>query len=552
MHKVLVLTGGLLTEKESSLFHATRKLFYQWNAARGAWLDTKIKAVVAEPFIGGMLERVGYSFSRTPDRRTVRDYFGTSTVSDTPELTEAVLATLLEQNGMPYVCATYSELFSCPRHMQRLLHETDCVFASTTLLHDLSEIDPLIKKLKRSHNHIVLGGALAGQLCHDWEGKSEVDILAVGYGEFLVPALVEWINSNYQKLPIASGGKLIQRKYTQVLHSGLPATKTLDLLETPDWSLLARERGRKLSMVYYESVRGCPYRCSFCNYPYLFDDDRFRYKSARKMVDDWEQYANELNIEYITCLDSLFTMPRRRLIEFCELLIERHVPIKWICYARADDLVDEDTVRLMKRAGVHQVQIGIESGDPTQLENMNKACTTEANRVALKHCRRHGITSVVSLIVGFPGETNESLETTYQFLQESPPDFYYLATFSTRALGVPVLNLENRLRFGLRTAANRYTAAPYWEHATMSCREAVNHARQLNFRLMENRVSLNAVLFYNGMLGFRPEQRNALLTYQHRVATRHPVLRRVFDGINHWIDRKLDNDIEMQMARVPE
>ena len=69
---------------------------------------------------------------------------------------------------------------------------------------------------------------------------------------------------------------------------------------------------------------------------------------------------------------------------------------------------------------------------------------------------------------------------------------------------------------------------------------------------MENRVSLNAVLFYNGMLGFRPEQRNALLIYQHRVATRHPILRRVFDGINHWVDRKLDNDMEMQMAHAPE
>jgi hypothetical protein len=78
--------------------------------------------------------------------------------------------------------------------------------------------------------------------------------------------------------------------------------------------------------------------------------------------------------EYITCLDSLFNVPRARLREFCHALIERGLNrrIKWICYARADDLADESITALMKAAGAHLVQVGIESGDQTQLDNMDK------------------------------------------------------------------------------------------------------------------------------------------------------------------------------------
>src|SRR5262249_28266954 len=151
------------------------------------------------------------------------------------------------------------------------------------------------------------------------------------------------------------------------------------------------------------------------------------------------------------------------------------------------------------------------------LENMNKACGVEANRRALANCRRHGLTTVVSLVVGFPGETEASLERTYAFLEETPPDFYFLATFSTRVAGVPLLQPENRRRFDLEVMPNLYTMAPYWRHRTMSCAEVGNHVRRLDRRLMSNRVALNAAVFYAGMLNYDPARREALLDFQRRV-----------------------------------
>lgn len=524
---MLVITGGLLTEAEGSVLRALRKQVGQWAASEHAWLDFTVKLVVAEPLLEAKLAR---------RNRTVDEYFRNTGDLVSPDLTEVVLATLLDRQGIPYEVATYSDLFAEPKRLDRLLDETTCVFASTTFLRDLSEVRPLVRRLKRPHNRIVLGGPLAGVLGERGEGLEHVDVLAAGYGEYLVPALAGWIRSGCTVLQPPEGGRLVSGR-TPVLYSGTPPGQDLDSLPSPDWS------GRGRRMIYYESVRGCPYRCNFCNYPYLFADNRFRYKSARKMLEEWEHYRETLGVEYVICLDSLFTMPRRRLVEFCKSLIERKLGIRWVCYARADDLADEGIAALMKDAGAIQAQIGLESGDQRLLDNMDKACTVEANARAVDNCRKHGITSVVSLIVGFPGETEETLENTYRFLKEHPPDFYFLATFSTRATEVPVLNEMNRRRFGLETVAGLSTAAPYWRHRTMSCSEAGNHVRRMHARLMSERISLNAAVFYGGMLRYRPEQREALLAYQQRHR-----LRRAFDWVNRFVDWRLRRDMEQCFA----
>ena len=124
----------------------------------------------------------------------------------------------------------------------------------------------------------------------------------------LVPTLVRYIRSGFATLVAPVSGSVETRASTHILRSGVPNGSDLDFLPTPDWARAERDHGRKFPMVYYESVRGCPYRCNFCNYPYLFDDTRFRYKSAKKIADDWQRYREETGAQYVTCLDSLFTM----------------------------------------------------------------------------------------------------------------------------------------------------------------------------------------------------------------------------------------------------
>ena len=535
--RVLVVTGGLLTGKEPGIWPAVKKQWLQWRASRHAWLELKIKALAAEVLVPGLIE------ARRSTDPQVKAYFANRETFETPDLTEVILTTLLAREGLSYDITTYDELIMLPRRRDVLLDRTNVVFASSTLLHDLSELEPLMRLIKRPHNRIVLGGALAGQLWREWSGDGTVEILAVGYGEYLVESLAGWIRSGFMALSAPTRGRIVRRGRMTILFAGVPDSTSLDDLVTPDWSLSDRDHGGRFSLIHYESVRGCPYRCSFCNYPFLFDDTKFRYKSASKIADDWVRYKEELGVAYISCLDSLFTLPRRRLVELCEQLIERDVGIKWICYARADDLADRRIVQLMKRAGAHQVQIGLESGHPQILSNMNKQASVDDNAKAIDNCRAEGLTTVVSLIVGFPGETEQTLETTYQFLKAHRPDFHFLATFSTRVLTVPVLSPESRDRFGLVVSDNKYTLSPYWSHATMSCAHVGRHQRDLQRQLIEEQISLDGILFYGGILHYGPDQRRSLLDYQYRVFTQHPVVSRLFDLGHSWIDQRLEKDV---------
>jgi anaerobic magnesium-protoporphyrin IX monomethyl ester cyclase len=532
--KALIITGGWLTGQESSLLRVARKAWMQWRASEEAWLDLKVKAVMAEPLCAARLEQM----RRPPEDAAVRRFLAHRDNVETPPLTEVVLATLLHQEGIEYERMPMDEIAIDPASAERKLAATGCVFLSSTYLHDLSELEPIVRRLKRPHNRIVVGGALAGILHATWKGMPEVDLLAVGYGERLAAPLAAWIRSGYRDLAPPPGGRLVRGDAGAILYSGVPDGTSLDDLPPPDWELAMREHGKPFRMVYYESVRGCPYRCNFCNYPFLFDDTKFRTKSAARIAADWERYA-ALGVERVTCLDSLFTVPKPRLRELCHRLIELRLPLRWVCYARADDLADEETVVLMKEAGALQVQIGIESGDPVLLDNMDKACSVESNARALANCRKHGLTTVVSLIVGFPGETQESLERTYDFLAATPPDFYFLATFSTRVANVPLLNPQNRARFGLRVADGLRSMAPYWEHATMSCADVGRHVRALDRRLMHDRIALNAALFYPSLLAYTPELREPLLDWQQRAATGHRVVEGIFDRVHGWIDRRL-------------
>lgn len=504
--------------------------------AQQPWLDVKIKALFAE----GILALAAAKESAPPE---LHEFLNRAENFDTTELTEVALATLLRQEGLSYELATVDELFQAGDAFEAKLQRCEVVFLSTTFLRDLSELLPITARLKRPHNRLVVGGALMGILKDDWEGDADISLVAVGYGEFLIPSIAQWIKSNFTQLEAPPRGRMRQGQ-SIFLYSGTPVDRSLDFITKPDWRQAEKDHHKTFAMISYESVRGCPYRCSFCNYPFLFDDTAFRLKSAKKMAQDWLEYSQETGAKYITCLDSLFTLPKSRLLEFCAALIEQKNTLKWICYARADDLADEEVVKMMVAAGAVQVQIGLESGDQQILDNMNKKTTVAMNALAMQNCRKHGLTTVATLIVGFPGETAATLRSTYEHLKSAPPDFFFLATFSTRATNVPILSSESRERFSLMTSDNAYTSAPYWRHETMDCGEAVNHARWLRRKLVQDKISIDALSFYKNALGYRSEYRVPLLDLQAKLYEQASLKRHLFSAVHRAVDVFLRRDMK--------
>jgi anaerobic magnesium-protoporphyrin IX monomethyl ester cyclase len=540
---VLLLTGGLLTSQERSLGEVLRKLVPQFLHSRHGWLDLKIKAVGAEPLLawrkvlGTKLEGV---------RLEARLDLEAGRSSDAaPSLTETVLAGSLESSGLRVECLPLADVFTGGTRFARALARARCVWISTTYLHDLSELEPILRRVRGRGRRIVMGGALTGSLKADWPGHPDVDLVVVGYGEYAAPFVAKWQIGGFEKLEAPEGGRIETREHGRFLFAGSPKGQSLDDLPRPDWEATFRRAGRRFPRISYESVRGCPYRCAFCNYPYLFDDNRFRYRSADTILADWVHYARDLGVRRIECLDSLFTMPPKRLIALCEGLERENMGLSWSCYARADDLCEPELVAAMVRAGATHVQIGVESGDQGQLDRMAKRCTVDKIQRALDNCRKGGLATIASLIVGYPGETDATLENTFRVVSETPPDFHFLATFSVRVPGVPVLSEKSRSLHGLRVLPNRWAMAPYWKHGTMGCDAVGGRVRALEGRLMSESVSLNAALFHAWTDGYRTGMRDRWLAYQKLAWDRMRTRRRVFDHLHAWIDRRLAADLAL-------
>lgn len=540
--KVLIVTGSLLPSGKASLVQAIKHQVGAFLAADGAWLDLQSKLQIIESLAAQQSFMGSRHFKNASYAETARRYLSEKGNFQTMDLTAITLASLLRKEGFAFGLATYAELYSNASRRRKLLDQYPVIFASNTLLRDSAELSTMMALLKRPNNTLISGGALGAMLCRSWAGSKHIDLLAVGYGEMLVPQLAQWIRSGFSQLEPPPLGKIESRSGTPIIYSGTPEGRSLDFLPTPDWKL-AGHHGRCSEMVYYESVRGCPFSCAFCNYPRLFEETTFRYKSAQRIADDWCLYASE-GAEIVTALDSLFTIPKKRFRELCTLLIERGQPIRWICYARADDLADLEVCRQMKAAGCIQVQIGLESGSQQILDNMNKRCTVEKNRQALVNCRTVGLTTVTTIMIGFPGETAETVEASYRLLKAAPPDIYYAAAFNTRFENAPILDAEMARGFGLVSVRGGRSSAPYWKHQTMNSSEVSRWTRWFNQKMASEEIALDGGLFYGGLLKYDVNLREDLLRFQRDYHLHQGNIRRAFARLDRWVQRKLDADHE--------
>jgi radical SAM superfamily enzyme YgiQ (UPF0313 family) len=202
----------------------------------------------------------------------------------------------------------------------------------------------------------------------------------------------------------------------------------LDTLPLPAWDLLegfpslfkpSPSRIRRWPCASIVLTRGCPNQCKFCDRSVFGNQCRaYSPEYAVSLVRDlYDRYGvRELLIE-----DDTFVIVKERVREFCERLIQEKLKISWSCLGRADR-VDPDLLRLMRRAGCWQMSYGIESGDPEILKAMCKRLDLDQIRQAILWSRKAGLRTKGFFIVGFPGETLDSLERTRRFACSLPLD----------------------------------------------------------------------------------------------------------------------------------
>ena len=166
-----------------------------------------------------------------------------------------------------------------------------------------------------------------------------------------------------------------------------------------------------------ELGRGCPFACTFCSTNDFFRR-RFRLKSPARMIADMRLVRQRYGISSFELVHDMFTVDRKRVVEFCEALLSSGENFEWGCSARTD-CVDEELLALMSSAGCRGIFFGIESGSPRMQKIIDKGLELADSADRVRACDKFKIKTAVSLMAGFPEETMTDLQATAAFFVDS-------------------------------------------------------------------------------------------------------------------------------------
>jgi len=299
----------------------------------------------------------------------------------------------------------------------------------------LSMVNPalrLAEELREECELLVAGGPMPSAYPQKFLGT--FDLVVQGEGEEPMLEIVEYLDGK-KSLEEIKGIHIAGRAIKMWAVNGghmftgqRPLIRNLDILPFPARDLYDNQHYKQYFMQNYGytitsmiASRGCPFSCGFCWRP---DYGRvYRVRSPENIVDEMEEIRYRFGYERIWFADELFIANKKHTIALCREIIERGLDVKWECLARAD-LMDEELAKNMRKAGCYKIIFGLESGDDRTLKLMNKQLKVEQSRKAVENVVKAGIKAGAFFILGYPGETNETMLNTIRFASSLPLDYF--------------------------------------------------------------------------------------------------------------------------------
>ena len=232
----------------------------------------------------------------------------------------------------------------------------------------------------------------------------EVNVACVSEGESALWEIAECLE-NGKPLDHVTG--IIFRASEELVET--PTRKPLEHLDElpfPDFEMFGAHR-----LPYYPLLtsRGCPFRCKYCFRSFKGD---WRPRSAASIIAEIEHAKKTYQFKHMVIHDDSFNLNPKRVLEICELMIERNIGIPWKCAGIRANVVSDEVCSRMKDAGCVEVAVGIESLVPEIFNQIDKRESLDSILEGIKIIRRHGLKVVGYFIIGLPGDNySKTMET---------------------------------------------------------------------------------------------------------------------------------------------
>ena len=277
--------------------------------------------------------------------------------------------------------------------------------------------------------HVILGGQHPSGF-PKLVGYDFIDYLMWGESENSLIELLEAINSggNIKEvsqiiLKDASGGfwKSAKKNLPDVNQIPFPAWNLIRLADYWAAGLADYEvntQGEKRFMVMISS-RGCPHDCFFCTAP-MMTERRYKYRALENIIEEIESYRSQFGIQEIHFWDDNFFINKKRTKELLRALISTFPGMSFQVPSGSEiNALDDEVIDLMAQAGFKKLFLAVESpNEEIQESYVDKRVNLDRIRHIVEKLRDVGIISEGSFMVGFPHETKQQVDATFQMVKE--------------------------------------------------------------------------------------------------------------------------------------
>jgi len=284
---------------------------------------------------------------------------------------------------------------------------------------DFDFLQHLIERTGRRYDCIGCGDILFAE---DRRFLETYDFLQACILDFTSSDLVDWLAGRTGCQPVPLAALSYKAEDGTIVPSTRQFRRETFALPLPRYDLFPYRKyriphGRRMPYAGVLASYGCPYHCDYC----IGGELGFKLRDLDNMMAELG-YLKGIGIRELWFKDLAFGAPREHYVNLLERMIAERLDFTWVCLSRAN-ILNESLLALMKRAGCHTIQLGVETADDVLLERYSKGLSSGKVRAAVRLCKQAGIRVLAHYMLGLPGDTEEKIEKTIALALELDTEF---------------------------------------------------------------------------------------------------------------------------------
>lgn len=295
-----------------------------------------------------------------------------------------------------------------------LLNEKADIYAFSCYIWNIEVILKVAEMIKKAMplSIIMLGGPEASYNAKGYLTSPYIDYVMLGEGEHIFKEIFENIN-NLENVNGLAGKDFINNKFEPLDLSTVPLPynkKDLEMLNG--------------KIIYFETSRGCPFRCSYC---LSSAQGKIRYFPMEYVKKGFDLFF-ENNVPLVKLIDRTFNADKERAKEIIQYIIENSKNTR-VHFEVAPHILDDELIELLNSApkDMFQLEMGIQSTNPDTLKNINRNVDLEIIKEnILKISKNNNMHIHLDLIAGLPYEDYSSFKKSFNYVFDLKPQMLQL------------------------------------------------------------------------------------------------------------------------------